>query len=95
MNKASLMIDIEGSSLNQEDIELIESPHVGGLILFERNFLDRSQVTDLCFEIKSKKPEIIIAVDQEGGRVQRFKKGFSLIPPMQRLGDMVLSLIHI
>ena len=78
MNKASLMIDIKGSSLNQEDIELIESPHVGGLILFERNFLDRSQVTDLCFEIKSKKPEIIIAVDQEGGRVQRFKKGSDL-----------------
>ena len=68
MNKASLMIDIEGSSLSQEDIELIESPHVGGLILFERNFLDRNQITDLCFEIKSKKPEIIIAVDQEGGR---------------------------
>ncbi|MFL2754529.1 MAG: beta-N-acetylhexosaminidase [Gammaproteobacteria bacterium] len=89
MNKASLMIDIEGSSLSQEDIELIESPHVGGLILFERNFLDRSQITDLCFEIKSKKPETIIAVDQEGGRVQRFKKGFSQIPPMQRLGDMV------
>ena len=89
MNKASLMIDIEGPFLSQEDIELIGSPHVGGLILFERNFLDRNQITDLCFEIKSKKPEIIIAVDQEGGRVQRFKKGFSQIPPMQRLGDLV------
>ena len=89
MNKASLMIDIEGPFLVQEDIELIGSPHVGGLILFERNFLDRNQITDLCFEIKSKKPEIIIAVDQEGGRVQRFKKGFSQIPPMQRLGDLV------
>ena len=89
MNKASLTIDIEGPFLNQEDIELIGSPHVGGLILFERNFLDRNQITDLCFEIKSKKPEIIIAVDQEGGRVQRFKKGFSQIPPMQRLGDLV------
>ena len=51
--------------------------------------MDRNQITDLCFEIKSKKPEIIIAVDQEGGRVQRFKKGFSQIPPMQRLGDLV------
>ena len=90
MNKASLMIDIEGSSLSQEDIELIQSPYVGGLILFDRNFLDRNQITDLCFEIKSKKPEIIIAVDQEGGRVQRLKKGFSTIPPMQRLGDLVL-----
>ena len=89
MNKASLMIDIEGPFLSQEDIELIGSPHVGGLILFERNFLDRNQITDLCFEIKSKKPEIIFAVDQEGGRVHRFKKGFSQIPPMQRLGDLV------
>ena len=90
MNKASLMIDIEGPSLSSDDIELIKSPYVGGLILFDRNFIDRDQLTDLCFEIKSNKPEIIIAVDQEGGRVQRLKKGFSLIPPMQKLGDLVL-----
>lgn len=90
MNKASLMIDIEGPSLSSDDIELIKSPYVGGLILFDRNFIDKDQLIDLCFEIKSKKPEIIIAVDQEGGRVQRLKKGFSLIPPMQRLGDLVL-----
>ena len=89
MNKASLMIDIEGPSLSSDDIELIKSPYVGGLILFDRNFIDKDQLIDLCFEIKSKKPEIIIAVDQEGGRVQRLKKGFSLIPPMQRLGDLV------
>ena len=90
MNKASLMIDIEGPSLSSDDIELIKSPYVGGLILFDRNFIDKDQLINLCFEIKSKKPEIIIAVDQEGGRVQRLKKGFSLIPPMQRLGDLVL-----
>ena len=90
MNKASLMVDIEGPSLSLDDIELIKSPYVGGLILFDRNFIDKDQLIDLCFEIKSKKPEIIIAVDQEGGRVQRLKKGFSLIPPMQRLGDLVL-----
>ena len=90
MNKASLMVDIEGPSLSSDDIELIKSPYVGGLILFDRNFIDKDQLIDLCFEIKSKKPEIIIAVDQEGGRVQRLKKGFSLIPPMQRLGDLVL-----
>jgi len=90
MNKASLMVDIEGPSLSSDDIELIKSPYVGGLILFDRNFIDKDQLIDLCFEIKSKKPEIIIAVDQEGGRVQRLKKGFSLIPPMQKLGDLVL-----
>ena len=89
MNKASLMIDIEGQILSSDDIELIKSPFVGGLILFSRNYLDRSQLIDLCFEIKSIKPEMIIVVDQEGGRVQRFKKDFTSIPAMQKLGNLV------
>ena len=90
MNKASLMVDIASPVLTMDDIKLIKSPYVGGLILFSRNFEDRNQLIDLCFEIKSLKPEIIIAVDQEGGRVQRFTKNFTSIPPMQRLGDLVL-----
>ena len=89
MNKASLMIDIEGQILSSDDIELIKSPFVGGLILFSRNYLDRNQLIDLCFEIKSIKPEMIIVVDQEGGRVQRFKKDFTSIPAMQKLGNLV------
>ena len=89
MNKASLVIDIEGQILSSDDIELIKSPFVGGLILFSRNYLDRNQLIDLCFEIKSIKPEIIIVVDQEGGRVQRFKKDFTSIPAMQKLGNLV------
>ena len=90
MNKASLMVDIASPVLTMDDIKLIKSPYVGGLILFSRNFEDRNQLIDLCFEIKSLKPEIIIAVDQEGGSVQRFTKNFTSIPPMQRLGDLVL-----
>ena len=70
MNKASLMVDIASPVLTMDDIKLIKSPYVGGLILFSRNFEDRNQLIDLCFEIKSLKPEIIIAVDQEGGSVQ-------------------------
>ena len=89
MNKASIMLDIEGKSLLNEDRTLIKSPHVGGIILFSRNFESKEQLIDLCFEIKSIKPEILIAADQEGGRVQRFKEGFSNIPSMQRLGDLV------
>ena len=89
MNKASIMLDIEGKSLSNEDRTLIKSPHVGGIILFSRNFESKEQLIDLCFEIKSIKPEILIAADQEGGRVQRFKEGFSNIPSMQRLGDLV------
>lgn len=89
MNKASIMLDIEGFSLSIEDRALIKSKHVGGIILFSRNFESREQLIDLCFEIKSIKPEILIATDQEGGRVQRFKEGFSIIPSMQRLGDLV------
>ncbi len=90
MNKSSLMVDIQGSSLSHEDIELIKSPYIGGIILFRRNFLDKNQLIDLCFEIKSKKPEILIAADQEGGRVQRFIEGFTSIPSMQKLGDLVI-----
>ena len=63
MNKASLVIDIEGQILTSDDIELIKSPFVGGLILFSRNYLDRNQLIDMCFEIKSIKSEIIIVVD--------------------------------
>jgi beta-N-acetylhexosaminidase len=78
-----LMIDIEGLFLSDEDISLIESPHVGGIILFERNFQSRQQLESLCSSIRSIKQEILIAVDHEGGRVQRFKKEFTQIPSMQ------------
>ena len=52
MNKASLMVDIASPVLTMDDIKLIKSPYVGGLVLFSRNFEDRNQLIDLCFEIK-------------------------------------------
>ena len=55
------------------------SPHVGGIILFERNFKSRQQLESLCSSIRSVKQNILIAVDHEGGRVQRFKKEFTQI----------------
>ena len=86
-----LMIDIEGTSLSYADIELINNNQVGGLILFERNFHSKEQIFDLCSEIKGIKRNILISVDQEGGRVQRFKSGFTKLPSMQVLSDYAAS----
>ena len=66
---------------------MIENKHVGGLILFSRNFQSFKQIKGLIAEIKNIKENIIIAVDQEGGRVQRFNKEFSKIPSMQKISN--------
>ncbi|MFL2713414.1 MAG: beta-N-acetylhexosaminidase [Gammaproteobacteria bacterium] len=82
-----LMLDIEGISLSDEDKFLIENKHVGGLIFFSRNFNCFEQIKDLIEQIQNIKENIIIAVDQEGGRVQRFNKDFTKIPPMQKVSE--------
>ena len=82
-----LMTSLEGASLTSEDKKLLSNKHVGGIILFSKNFESQLQIQSLCSEIKSVKEDIIIAVDQEGGRVQRFKNEFTLLPSMQNLGD--------
>ena len=61
-----LMMDIDGTSLSSVDKDLISNSQVGGLILFERNFSSKDQITDLCSQIKGIKSNILIAVDQEG-----------------------------
>ena len=86
-----LIVDIEGISLSDADIHLIQDPHVGGLILFERNFNSQEQLKSLCKDIRDIKEDILIAVDHEGGRVQRFKKDFTQIPSMQSLGKIAKS----
>ena len=78
-----LMIDIDGFSLSNEDKSLLSSKHIGGLILFSKNFNSYDQLYNLIKEVRSIKDNIIIAVDQEGGRVQRFQKEFTNIPSMQ------------
>ena len=77
------MIDIDGVNLSNEDKSLLSSKHIGGLILFSKNFDSYTQLYNLIKEVRSIKENIIIAVDQEGGRVQRFKKEFTNIPSMQ------------
>lgn len=86
-NFGRLMLDINGTFLSDEDKFLIENKHVGGLILFSRNFQSFHQIKELITEIKNIKDNIIVAVDQEGGRVQRFNKEFSKIPSMQKISN--------
>ena len=80
-----LMIDIDGFDLSNEDESLLSSKHIGGLILFSRNFDSYDQLYNLIKEVHLIKENIIIAVDQEGGRVQRFEKEFTKIPSMQEV----------
>ena len=86
-----LMISIDGTTLSISDKDLIRNRHVGGIILFTRNFHSQPQIEELCSEIKNIKNNIIIAVDQEGGRVQRFNGEYTQLPSMQVLGDYCIS----
>jgi beta-N-acetylhexosaminidase len=81
------MLDIEGVSLTPADRDLIREPAVGGVILFARNYESPEQITDLVTRIRAlKSPPVLVAVDHEGGRVQRFRDGFSRIPAMRHIG---------
>ena len=87
MSLGPVMLDIEGRSLSPADRDLLREPAVGGVILFARNFESAVQVADLVAEIRAlRRPPLLVAVDHEGGRVQRFREGFTRIPPMRSLG---------
>jgi beta-N-acetylhexosaminidase len=80
------MMDVLGTSLTQEDKALLQHPLVGGFIFFTRNFESPEQIAQLTHQIRQiAKKDLVIAVDHEGGRVQRFREGFSLIPAMGSL----------
>ena len=86
---APLIIDIAGLSLTKDDRRRLKNPLTGGIILFARNWENRAQLTSLCAAIKSIRKDLLICVDHEGGRVQRFKTdGFTHLPPMRALGEL-------
>lgn len=87
----ALMLDIAGTTLTQEDIELLSAPQVGGVILFGRNIESPAQVRALTDHMRQVRPDILIAVDQEGGRVQRLRQGFTLLPAMGKFGKLYTS----
>lgn len=86
----ALMLDIAATTLSKQDIDLLQEPLVGGVILFGRNIESPAQVRALTDHMRQIRPDILIAVDQEGGRVQRLKQGFSLLPAMGLFGDYYL-----
>jgi beta-N-acetylhexosaminidase len=82
-----VMLDVEGPRLTEADRRRLGHPLAGGVILFSRNFADAAQLAGLTEEIHAlRNPPLIIAVDHEGGRVQRFRDGFTVLPPMRELG---------
>lgn len=83
------MLDLDGTELLPEEIELIQHPNTGGVILFSRNFSDINQLRALTEHIKKlRKTELLIGVDHEGGRIQRFRHGFTRLPPCRVLGEL-------
>ncbi|HPH13114.1 MAG TPA: beta-N-acetylhexosaminidase [Burkholderiaceae bacterium] len=89
---APLIIDIAGLELSTKDRQRLKHPLVGGIILFARNWSNREQLSTLCRDIKKVRNDLLVCVDHEGGRVQRFKTdGFTHLPPMRALGEMWMN----
>ena len=89
IQNAPVILDIAGHELNDDDRRRIRHPLTGGLIFFTRNFKSRQQITDVTAEAKALRPDLLITIDHEGGRVQRFRTdGFTHLPAMRRLGEL-------
>lgn len=87
MTLGPLMVDIEGVELTSAEAERLRDPRIGGVILFSRNYASLQQLGELARSIHAvRSPRLLIAVDQEGGRVQRFRDGFTELPPARWLG---------
>ncbi len=85
--QGSLMLDIAGTWLTAEDRQILRQPEVAGLILFGRNIEHPRQVRELSAAIRAVRPDLLLAVDQEGGRVQRLRQGFVRLPAMRAIAD--------
>ncbi len=89
MSIGSVMIDLVGTGISQQEKELLQHPQTGGVILFTRNFESVEQIQQLIRDIHAlREPHLLIAIDHEGGRVQRFHEGFTRLPPAAVFGKI-------
>jgi len=87
MSLGPVMMDLEGTEISQREMELLQNPLIGGVILFTRNFESIDQITRLVAAIHAvRAPHLLVAIDHEGGRVQRFHQGFTRLPPASVFG---------
>ena len=90
MTHAPVVLDVAGTTLSATDRRRLKHPLTGGLILFARNWESRRQLTELTAEVKAIRPDVLICVDHEGGRVQRFRTdGFTTLASMRTLGEQI------
>lgn len=89
MTLGPVMVDVAGLTLTEAEADFLREPLVGGVILFSRNYQSPTQLLALTAAIRGlRQPELLIAVDHEGGRVQRFRDGFTPVPPMRHVGEI-------
>ncbi len=88
MSRGALMLDLEATELTRDELHLMAQAEVGGVIFFARNYEDPQQLMHLVHALRRRRPDLLLAVDQEGGRVQRLRQGLQPLPEMAAFGDL-------